>query len=201
MPTWPSATSAVRRAKPANARESGARHTQVFVDDGTCSLANQTDEALNDQGILARLDSRLDSTCAGLDWANVDERRPLDMTGVYFARIIHDSFLSPRCLERPDDEPRQNLDGEVLCSWWMGFPGIAFVEEKIRIGFGVFLAKALSLVVAEFPSSPVMERGGQEEHRRQLVRGASVRESRVLSRLAHRRMVRARPGRSIGRNQ
>jgi hypothetical protein len=32
--------------------------------------------------------------------ANVDESRALDMAGFYFARVIHDSLPSPRCLER-----------------------------------------------------------------------------------------------------
>ena len=31
-----------------------------------------------------------------------------------------------------DDEPRQNLDGEVFVFLVEGFPGIAFVEEKIE---------------------------------------------------------------------
>jgi len=54
-----------------------------------------------DQSILASggFAVELDLRRTGL--ANVDESRALDMTGLYFVRIIHDSFLSPRCLERP----------------------------------------------------------------------------------------------------
>src|SRR5580692_3385130 len=82
-------------------RESGAGHTQVFVDDGHLFLGPTQLTSFDDQSILASRGFAvgLDLRRAGL--ANVDESCPLDMTGFYFARIIHDSLRSPRCLERP----------------------------------------------------------------------------------------------------
>ena len=81
--------------------ESGARHPQVFVNDdhlffGPTQLAGFLDQSILASGGFAVV---FDLRRTGL--ANVDERRALDVTGFDFARIIHDSFPSPRCLERP----------------------------------------------------------------------------------------------------
>src|SRR5215469_16260918 len=80
--------------------ESGAGHPQVFVDDdhlffGPTQLAGFLDRSiLASRGFAIVLDLRRTRL------ANVDESRALDMTGFYFARIIHDSFPSPRSRAR-----------------------------------------------------------------------------------------------------
>src|SRR5215471_402562 len=80
--------------------ESGAGHPQVFVDDdhllfGPTQLAGFLDQSiLASRGFAVVLDLRRTRL------ANVDQSRALEMTGFYFARIIHDSFPSPLCRAR-----------------------------------------------------------------------------------------------------
>ena len=76
--------------------ESRARHSQVFVNEDhlffrPTQLAGFLDQRILPSGGFAVV---LDLCGAGL--TNVDEGRALGMTGFYFARIIHRSFLSPR---------------------------------------------------------------------------------------------------------
>src|ERR1700739_2246895 len=80
--------------------ESGAGHAQVFVDDDHLFFGPTQLAGLLDQSILASCGFAVVLDLRRTRLANVDKSRALDMTGLYFARIIHDSFLSPRCLER-----------------------------------------------------------------------------------------------------
>src|SRR5215469_3464597 len=80
--------------------ESGTGHTQIFVNDDHLFFGPTQLAGLLDQSILASCGFAvvLDLRRTGL--ANVDESCPLDMTGFYFAPVIHDSFPSPDGRER-----------------------------------------------------------------------------------------------------
>src|SRR5215469_8650206 len=82
--------------------ESGAGHAQVFVDDDHLFSGPTQLAGFLDQSILASCGFAvvLDLRRTGL--ANVDKSRALDMTGFYFAGIIHDSSPAPLCPERPE---------------------------------------------------------------------------------------------------
>ncbi len=88
-------------SEPGTLGESRAGHAQVFVNDHHLFFGPTQLAGFLDQSILAsrRFAVVLDLCRTGL--ANVDESRALDVAGFYFARIIHGSSPSPRCLERP----------------------------------------------------------------------------------------------------
>src|SRR6516165_11792097 len=80
--------------------ESGAGHAQVFVDDDHLFFGPTQLAGFLDQSILASCGFAVVLDLRGTRLANVDESGALDMSRFYFARVIHDSFPSPQCLER-----------------------------------------------------------------------------------------------------
>src|SRR6516162_3504538 len=79
--------------------ESGAGHAQVFVDDDHLFFGPTQLAGFLDQSILASCGFAVVLDLRRTRLANVDESRALEMTGFNFARVIHDSSPSPRCLE------------------------------------------------------------------------------------------------------
>src|ERR1700681_2819758 len=91
--------------------ESGAGHTQVFVDDDHLFFGPTQLAGFLEQSILASCGFAVVLDLRRTRLANVDESCALNMTGFYFARVIHDSFPSAAASSGLDDESCQDLHG------------------------------------------------------------------------------------------
>src|SRR6516225_290264 len=135
--------------------ESRAGHAQVFIDDDHLFFGPTQLAGFLDQSILASCGFAVVLDLRGTRLANVDESGALDMSRFYFARVIHDSFPSPQCLERLGRSVGPGSGWRGFCVPRGGFPRGRFRRGEDRTGFDFFLALALSLVLVESPSSLV----------------------------------------------